>query len=69
MPYIVVNGWYPTHLTQEVVDKYVEMLKEFPFDRSLGKETIPVAVSSGKSGIRVMSVMEVKEGKLQEAIT
>jgi hypothetical protein len=69
MPYIVTNGWYPTHLVQEVADAYMGMLKELPFDRSLGKETIPVAVSSGKNGVRVMSVMEVKEGKLQEANT
>ena len=68
MPYIIVNGWYPTHLVKEVTDTYMEVLKKMPFDKSLGKETIPVAVSSGKSGIRFESVMEVKEGKLEEAL-
>lgn len=69
MPYIFVEAWYPTDIVPVVADKYMEMLKEFPFDKSLGKETIPVAVSSGRKGIKVLSIMEVKEGKLQEAIT
>jgi hypothetical protein len=47
----------------------MEVLKQMPFDRSLGKETIPVAVTSSKNGIKFQSVMDVKEGKLQEAIT
>ena len=69
MPYIIVSGWYPTHLVKEATEAYMEMLKQTPFDRSLGKETIQVAVSSGKRGVRFQSVMDVKEGKLQEAIT
>jgi len=69
MPYIIVEAWYPTDINQEAADKYMEVLKEFPFDRSLGKETVPVAATSGKKGIKILSIMEVKEGKLQEAIT
>lgn len=69
MPYVIVQAWYPTDTVPEVAEKYMEILKEFPFDRSLGKETIPVAVSSNRSGIKILSIMEVKEGKLQEAIT
>jgi len=68
MPYKIVEAWYPTDIVQEVADKYMEMLKEFPFDRSLGKETINVAVSSNNKGIKVMSVMEAKQDKLYEAI-
>jgi len=67
MPYIIVSGWYPTHIVKEATDAYMEVLKQMPFDRSLGKETIPVAVSSGRNGIKFHSVMEVKEGKLEEA--
>ena len=69
MPYIFVEAWYPTDIVTEVADKYMEILKEFPFDRSLGKETIPVAATTTKKGVRILSIMEVKEGKLQEAIT
>ena len=67
MPYIVVTGWYPTDIGTEVANKYFEMLKQYPFDRSLGKETIPVAVTTNKKGIIVLSVMDVKEGKLEDA--
>lgn len=67
MPYIVVTGWYPTDIGEEVAKKYFEMLKQYPFDRSLGKETIPVAVTTNKKGIIVLSVMDVKEGKLEDA--
>jgi len=69
MPYIIVTAWYPTDIVDEVTDKYMEVLKQYPFDRSLGKETIQVAVSSGKKGIKTLSIAEIKEGKLEEAIT
>ncbi|MFX0027594.1 MAG: hypothetical protein ACFE8B_00165 [Candidatus Hermodarchaeota archaeon] len=67
MPYILVQAWYPTDINTEVIERYLEVLKEFPFDRSLGKETIPVASNTNKNGVEVISVMEVKEGKLEEA--
>ena len=69
MPYIVASVTYPTDLAQEATQKYFEMLKQFPFDRSLGKETIPVAVTTNSRGIKAISVMEAKEEKLNEALT
>ena len=69
MPYIIAEAWWPTDITQEVADKYLEMLKEFPFDRSLGKETIPIASTTSKKGVKILSIMEVKQGKLEEALT
>jgi hypothetical protein len=66
MPYIVTTGWYPTHIEEEITEKYFELVKHFPFDRSLGKETIPVAITTNKRGVKMFSVMEVKEGKLEE---
>ena len=68
MPYIVVTGWYPTDIEKEITPKYLEMVKQYPFDRSLGKETIPVAVTSNKKGVKVFAVIDVKEGKLQDAL-
>lgn len=69
MPYIVATVTYPTDLAQKAVEIYFEMLKQFPFDRTLGKETIPVAVTTNSKGIKSVSVMEVKEEKLGEALT
>jgi hypothetical protein len=34
MPYIIVQIWYPTDLNTEVTEKFLEVVKEFPFDRS-----------------------------------
>jgi len=68
MPYIIVYIRYPSDLATEVQEKYFEIMKELPFDKSLGKETIPVASNSNVNGIEIISVMEVKQGKLEEAL-
>ncbi len=69
MPYIIVQLWYPTDINTEVTEKFLEVVKEFPFDRSLGKETIQVASNTNKKGVEIISAMEVKQGKLEEAWT
>jgi len=68
MPYLFTTSYYPTDLRDETVEAYFKMLKEMPFDRSLGKETIQVAVTTTPRGARTLSIMDVKEGKLTEAI-
>ena len=67
MPYIFTTSSYPTDLRDKVVEAYFKMLKEMPFDRSLGKETIQVAVTTNPKGVESLSIMNVKEGKLTEA--
>lgn len=67
MPYIIVQIWYPTDIATEVTEKFFEVVKEMPFDRSLAKETMQVASNTNKNGIEVMSIAEVKQGKLEEA--
>ena len=69
MPYIITTGWYPTDLEKKITEKYFEVVKQFPFDSSLGKNTIPVAITTNKNGVKILSVMEVKEGKLEDALT
>lgn len=58
-----------TLLTFSKTQMSLEVLKEFPFDRSFGKETINIASNTNRKGIEVISVMEVKQGKLEEAWT
>lgn len=67
MPYIIVYITYPTSLADEVRERFFEMVKEMPFDKSLGKETVPIASNTNLHGVEVVSVMEVKKGKLEEA--
>ena len=69
MPYIITTGWYPTDIEKEITEKYFEVVKQYPFDRSLGKDTIPVAITTNKNGVKILSVMEVKKGKLEDALT
>ena len=67
MPYIIVYITYPTDIGPEVQERFFEVVKELPFEKELGKETIPVASNTTTHGTEVISVMEVKQGKLEEA--
>ena len=67
MPYIIVYINYPSDLNTEVTERFFEMVKKFPFDKTLGKETVPVASNTTTRGIEVIGVVEVKKGKLEEA--
>lgn len=69
MPYIFVYAWYPSHKVPEVVKVYLEMLKKYPADESLGETIMPSAVNTGCEGIKSLAVNKVKEGKLEEALT
>ena len=68
MPYIVENMWYPTAKVDEVVERYFELLKKFPPDESLAKEVVPGAITVGQQGVEAMTILDVKEGKLEEAL-
>ena len=68
MPYLFTTSSYPSDLRDEVVEAYFKMLKEMPYDKSLGKEIIQAAVTTNPKGIKSLSIMNVKEGKLTEAI-
>ena len=65
MVYIIVTAWYPVHKAMEVGKKFLEVVKKYPPSKSPGKEIIPVAVSSGKDGLKVISVIEVADGDAQ----
>jgi hypothetical protein len=68
-PYIVVNVWYPAHKTPEVTKVYFEAMKKYPHDEEQSEWLVPVAVTTGKYGIKTMDVYKVKPGKLEEALT
>jgi hypothetical protein len=69
VPYVINTSWYPTHKTTEVAQKYFEMLEKYPSDDSLGEGVVPVAVTTTPQGIKTMGITEIKEGKLEEALT
>ncbi len=69
MPYIFVTGYYPTHIRDEVIKKWVEQRRKFPEDPSLAEVIIDVANKLTKKGAKVVIIYKAKEGKLDEALT
>jgi hypothetical protein len=69
MPYIITTAWYPTDISKKVAERYFEMLEKFPTDESLGKTLVPAAVTTTKQGVKVITVSEANEGKLEETLT
>jgi len=69
MPYIITTSLYPSDKTSEVAERYLEAITKYPPDENLATEVVPAAVKSTHEGISVMIIAEVKEGKLEEALT
>ncbi len=43
-------------------------LTKYPIDANLGTEVVPAAIKAVHEGIKVTGIVEVKEGKLEEAL-
>ncbi|MFX0072925.1 MAG: hypothetical protein ACFFAO_17750 [Candidatus Hermodarchaeota archaeon] len=69
MPYIVVTARFPLNKGTEAAEIYIEERKAFPPDRSLIKELVPNAIKVDNDKIRSLYIAEVKDGKLNEALT
>ncbi|MHA1508659.1 MAG: hypothetical protein ACTSO6_08155 [Promethearchaeota archaeon] len=68
MVYIFSTVWFPPTKGEEVGKKFLEIAKKFPPDKSLGKTVFPGALMRTESGIKSISMFEVKEGKLEAAL-
>ncbi len=67
MPYVFTYSLIPAHKTTESAELYLKERKdERAAMRPLAKEIIPNAVKGTMEGIEVISVHDVKEGKLEE---
>jgi hypothetical protein len=67
MVYIVNDVWYPSDKSREVGAKYIENLKKFPPDPSIGK-TLLVLVRPSNNGVHVIGIGKPEKGKLEENI-
>ncbi len=67
MVYIITRTLYPSHKANEAAQKYLEGLQKFPPDESLGTIVV-TAVKTSRKGIIGITVLDVKEGKLTEAM-
>ena len=69
MPYVVTKARYPSYQANEVAKRGIEVIKQFPPDKTLGDRLLPLAVYTSNKGIKYMVVTEIKAGKLEEALT
>jgi len=68
MVLIMVTSWYPLNKVTEVAEKYIEVMQKIPEDPSIAEPLVPVGVSSGRDGIEVISIANVRKGKCEEAM-
>jgi len=70
MPYLVMSSWYPSHKVSDVIKTFTEMLKKYPPSviAELGEILVNNAGTSSEKGLKNMSVYDIKEGKLEEAL-
>ena len=63
---VVSTSWFPTSKSAEVGKKYLEVLKQFPRDKTISKVIVPVGVRTTSDGMKSFTISEIKEGKLKE---
>ncbi|HUW89055.1 MAG TPA: hypothetical protein VMV43_00900 [Candidatus Nanopelagicaceae bacterium] len=66
MVMVVSTSWFPTSKSSEVGKKYLEILKQFPPDKTISKLIVPVGVRTTSEGMKAFTISEIKEGKLKE---
>ncbi|MFX0103926.1 MAG: hypothetical protein ACFE75_00350 [Candidatus Hodarchaeota archaeon] len=64
----MITSWIPYGKEKEVGQKYIEITKKYPLDRSLEKNLVPLGVGATIKGHKVISVTDVKKGKYEDMI-
>jgi hypothetical protein len=68
MPYIVTTTLYPSDKVDEVVKVFLDSLKKYPPDDTIGTRVVPSAVTRNLQGIKSIAITEVKKGRLEDAV-
>ena len=68
MVMLVTNSLYSAEAGTKVAKKALEMLKKYPPAPEIS-ETVAVCARATKKGIEVLSVANVKKGKVEEALS
>ncbi len=68
MPYIIIKTQFPFNKAREVAEHYIEEKKKYPTDKSLRKNILEGALKVSGNVIKSLNVIEVKTGKLDEAL-
>jgi len=67
MPYIIGTMQYPSHRQADTVKTYLKIRDKYPPDDSL-YENLGSPVKTTEKGVKVMTIWNVKEGKLEKAM-
>jgi hypothetical protein len=65
MVFIVIQAWYPVKIAPFVGQKYIDITKKYPLDKSLGNMVLPPIQAATKDGIHVLSAYECKDDKVK----
>ena len=68
MVLLVSQTWYPASEVDKGGKVYLEAMKKFPDDRTLGKPILRSAVKIEKEGVHGIAIFSVKEGKFKAAM-
>jgi len=66
MVLIMITIWIPYGRQKYVGQKYLEVNKKFPVDRSLEKNLVPLGVRATKKGIKVFSLQRLRKENLRK---
>lgn len=67
MVYVITEMMFPHDKSSEAASKWMESLKEYPPDPSIGK-TINVLIRATDEGIQVLAIGQPAKGKLEDFI-
>jgi hypothetical protein len=65
--YLIVTTLYPNDKLKETAKMYLEAMKKYPDDASLATPVVQAAVRTTIQGVRVISIVDVKKGKFEDA--
>jgi len=68
MVLVLATILYPHKVANEVAKKYIEMVKKYPADPSLG-EMLTLGTRATLEGIKVVSIGSIAKGKVEEALS
>ncbi|MFX1470540.1 MAG: hypothetical protein ACFFB8_17990 [Promethearchaeota archaeon] len=68
MVLIISQTWYPASQAEKAGKAYLEVLKKYPDNRTIGKPILRSGVKIEKEGIHGIAVYSVNEGKFKEAM-
>jgi len=66
--YIIIEAWWPAGKSAELGKLYLEVMKKYPNDKTIGKPIVPVAVWPDKDGMHSLVIDSIKPGKVKECI-